>query len=217
MVTAGSQVILGSRRCGCVGATGTHIYVQGSTISLNEGLVCGDPLINPLKHWMQRTGDFARRPSLSGTYRLVVKGSNDSICALLVLKDNLGNDDRVRLDQPTATDQATHGCHGALYIGSCCARREVLSHHHERSGQSPDGNAGSSRLLRRRWANMVDMLLRRRRGRCGSGVCISKLSCAIRSCRGGLGRSGARRMNAGSQRVRLRLLLLRSELVVSGL
>lgn len=59
---------------------------------------------------------------------------DDPICALLVLKNDLGNYDRVRLNQSTTTNQTTNRRHGALYVGSRGARRKILGHHHKRSG-----------------------------------------------------------------------------------
>jgi hypothetical protein len=67
---------------------------------------------------------------------LVIEPGDNSIGALLALKDNLGNDNRTRLEQPTAHHQSTHGRHGALDIRRRGAGGEVLRHHDGGAGQA---------------------------------------------------------------------------------
>ena len=158
------------------------------------------------------------------THSLVMEGLNDPVRALLVLEHDLGNNQRVGLNQPTATDEPADGRHGALDIRRGGSRREVLRHDHVGTRQPSDGDARALRLLllllllllvSRRWpAHVVDLLL----GDCGRGrgACprVGELRRAGGPGRGGLRGRGAGSVDARGEGVGLRLTWRRGPLTI---
>lgn len=144
------------------------------------------------------------------THRLVVKRLNHPISTLLTLKDHLGNDDGLDLDQLAARDDTAHGRHGALDVCRCGARRKVLCHDSIRSSQTADGQA--SRWCRRlRNVHLGVGSPRYGIGEAGGAVIRiagTRRDGATLCCCSGLGTGGVYPGGEGTTDCRLLLLLL---------